>query len=185
MKLQLAMDGDDEGVQNLQSDVAEMERMIDAYLAFARGEEGEEQASAALGDVLEKAVTGARRKGGAVTLGPVEPIVLALQRNAFQRCLSNLLDNAMRHGEHVVVGATCTGDAVEITVDDDGPGIPEDQRQEVFRAFYRLDASRNLETGGVGLGLTIANDVVRGRGGEIVLGESPAGGLRATVRLPV
>lgn len=184
MKLQLAMNGDDEGVRNLQSDVAEMERMIDAYLAFARGEEGEEQATVELGDVLEEAVTGARRKGGAVALGPVEPVVLALQRNAFQRCLSNLLDNAMHHGEQVVVGASSTGDAVEITVDDDGPGISEDQRQEVFRAFYRLDASRNLETGGVGLGLTIANDVVRGHGGEIVLGESPAGGLRATVRLP-
>jgi len=184
MKLQLAMDGDDEGVRNLQSDVAEMERMIDAYLAFARGEEGEVQASVELGVALEGAVTSARRKGGAVTLGPVEPVVLALQRNAFQRCLSNLLDNAIRHGEQVVVGATITGDAVEITVDDDGPGIPEELRDEVFRAFYRLDASRNLETGGVGLGLTIANDVVRGHGGEIVLGESPAGGLRATVRLP-
>jgi two-component system osmolarity sensor histidine kinase EnvZ len=185
MKLQLAMAGDDEGVRNLQSDVAEMERMIDGYLAFARGEEGEEPAPTELGDVLEEAVAGARRKGGTVSLGPVEPIVLPLRRNAFQRCMANLLDNAMRHGEHVVVGATSAGDAVEITVDDDGPGIPEDRRQEVFGAFYRLDASRNLETGGVGLGLTIANDVVRGHGGEIVLGESPAAGLRATVRLPV
>ena len=185
MKLQLAMAGDDEGARNLQSDVAEMEHMIDGYLAFARGEEGEVQTAVELGDILEEAVADARRKGGAVTLGPVEPAVMALRRNAFRRCLANLLDNAMRHGDQIVVGAARNGEAMEITIDDDGPGIPEDQRQEVFRAFFRLDASRNLETGGVGLGLTIAGDVVHGHGGNIILGESPAGGLRATVRLPV
>lgn len=184
MKLQLAMASDDDA-RNLQSDVAEMERMIDGYLAFARGEEGEEPATVELGEVLEDAAASARRKGGAVTLGPVEPAVMALRRNAFQRCLANLLDNAMRHGDQIVVGATRGGEAIEITIDDDGPGVPEDQRQAVFKAFYRLDASRNLETGSVGLGLTIAGDVVHGHGGNIVLGDSPMGGLRATVRLPV
>jgi two-component system osmolarity sensor histidine kinase EnvZ len=185
MKLQLAMADDDEAVRDLQSDVAEMERMIDGYLAFARGEKGEEPAPVNIGDVLDEAVADARRKGAAVTLGPVEPAVLALRRNAFRRCLANLLDNAMRHGERIVVGATRGGEAIEITIDDDGPGVPEDQRQAVFKAFYRLDASRNLESGGVGLGLTIAGDVVHGLGGDIILGDSPIGGLRATVRLPL
>ncbi|MEE8275287.1 MAG: ATP-binding protein, partial [Alphaproteobacteria bacterium] len=112
-------------------------------------------------------------------------ITLAVRRDALKRCFTNLVDNALRHGEHVVIAAARNGDTVEIAIDDDGPGIPEAERGEVFRAFYRLDASRNLETGGVGLGLTIARDVVRGHGGDIVLGEAPAGGLRALVRLPI
>ena len=185
MKLQLAMEAENESVASLTSDVTEMERMIEGYLAFARGEEGEEPAPTDLAALLDEVVASGRRKGGAIELGAVERMTLSLRRGAFKRCLTNLADNAMRHGGHVSVGVARNGDAVEITIDDDGPGIPEDEREEVFKAFYRLDASRNVETGGVGLGLTIARDVVHGHGGEIVLGESPAGGLRATVRLPV
>ena len=185
MKLQLAMESEDQGVASLKSDVAEMERMIEGYLAFARGEEGEEPAPTDLAALIGEVVASGRRKGGAIEMGAVVPATLALRRGAFKRCLTNLADNAMRHGEHVSVGAQRNGDAVEITIDDDGPGIPAGEREAVFGAFYRLDASRNVETGGVGLGLTIARDVVRRHGGEILLGESPAGGLRATVRLPV
>jgi two-component system osmolarity sensor histidine kinase EnvZ len=105
--------------------------------------------------------------------------------NAFKRCLTNLIDNAIQYGDHVSVRAGHRGDAIEITVDDDGPGIPEDKRDEVFKPFYRLDGSRNPGTGGVGLGLTIARDVLRGHGGDIHLSASPNGGLRARLRVPL
>ena len=110
---------------------------------------------------------------------------LPLRPAAFKRCLAKLIGNAMRYGKTVAVTATRRGDAVEVTVDDDGPGIPAEQRDEVFRPFRRLEESRNIETGGVGLGLTIARDVVHAHGGAIMLENSPLGGLRARLRLPV
>ena len=98
---------------------------------------------------------------------------------------TNLLDNANRYAEHVTIRAGTRGNAIEVTIDDDGPGIPEDSREDVFKPFYRLDGSRNPGTGGIGLGLTIARDVLRGLGGDIVLSDSPTGGLRARLRLPL
>ncbi|MBV8167757.1 MAG: two-component sensor histidine kinase, partial [Alphaproteobacteria bacterium] len=105
--------------------------------------------------------------------------------NAFRRGITNLVANACRYGRTVAVAAHQANGTLELTVDDDGPGIPADQREEAFKPFFRIDASRNAATGGVGLGLTIARDVVRGHGGDVILGASPLGGLRATVRLPV
>src|SRR5690606_24175034 len=110
---------------------------------------------------------------------------VAVRPNAFRRCVTNLVNNAMIYGDRVAVRARRTGDAVEITVDDDGPGIPADQREEVFRPFYRLDSARSPDTGSSGLGLTIARDVIHGHGGELVLEDSPVGGARARLRLPV
>ncbi|MCH9019042.1 MAG: HAMP domain-containing protein [Proteobacteria bacterium] len=185
MKLQLAMAGDDAQIASLQADVAEMEKMIDGYLAFARGEESELAAPIDLGNLLAEVVADGRRKGGDITLACDGPVEISVRPQALRRCFTNLVDNALRHGERLAVTLSRDGDAVEIAIDDDGPGIPEAEREEVFKAFYRLDASRNLETGGVGLGLTIARDVARSHGGDIVLEDAPAGGLRALVRLPV
>jgi two-component system osmolarity sensor histidine kinase EnvZ len=188
MKLALAMLGDNPGleVEELQADVAEMEMMIDAYLAFARGEGSEPVAPADLGTLLGEVVAGARRAGGVVELDLAEPLRLPLRTGAMKRAVSNLLANARRHARRVEVRAGRRGYAtIEITIDDDGPGIPADQREEVFKPFFRLDSSRNPETGGAGLGLAIARDVVRGHGGDITLEDSPMGGLRAVIRLPV
>ena len=189
MKLQLAMEGHgegrDDGVASLTADVAEMEKMIDGYLSFARGEEVEETTAVPLQDLLADVVADSRRKGAAIELGDIDPVTLSLRPNAFKRCLVNLIDNAMRHGRKAAVSVVRGEGAVDIIIDDDGPGIPEDKREDVFKAFYRLDASRNIETGGVGLGLTIARDIARGHGGEIALHDAPGGGLRAVVRLPV
>lgn len=186
MKLQLEMGLDADAVAALKADVADMERMTEGYLAFARGEGSEIAVAVDVAELLDEVADDARRNGAAITVertpAGVAPV---LRRDAIKRALTNLVDNAARYGSRVALAAEAVNGAVDITIDDDGPGIPEDQRKAVFKAFYRLDASRNLETGGVGLGLTIAGDVVRGHGGDIILGESPAGGLRATVRLPV
>ena len=185
MKLQLALLGDAEGVDELKEDVAEMEYMLDGYLAFARGEGTETPRSEDLATILGGVVAQARRKGGMVELHTDGNLTVPLRPDAFKRSMTNLIDNAMRYGDHVSVHAGRLGEAIEITIDDDGPGIPEDKREEVFKPFYRLEGSRNPSTGGVGLGLTLARDAIRGHGGDISLGDSPDGGLRVRLRLPL
>ena len=185
MKLQLAMVEDMDGVEDLLADVSEMEHMLEGYLAFARGEGTEKPKPTDLGVLLEDVVGQVRRRGRPIDLHLEDALNMPLRPNAFKRCVTNLVENAARYGQHVSVRAGQRGDAIEITVDDDGPGIPEEKRGDVFRPFFRLDDSRNPETGGVGLGLTIARDVVRSHGGEIVLSDSPTGGLRGRIRLPL
>ena len=185
MKLQLALMGDKaDGIEELRQDVQDMERMLEGYLAFARGEGTEAPRPTDLNQLLDEVVARARRNGNGIDLHCEGEITLQVRPNAFRRCLTNLVENAARYGDHVSVRAGRRGDAVEITVDDDGPGIAEDAREEVFRPFFRLEGSRNPGTGGVGLGLTIARDVARGHGGDIALADSPTGGLRAKVRVP-
>ena len=185
MRLQLAMLGDDEGAKELQADIAEMEQMLDGYLAFARGEGAENPVPTNLSAMMVDVIAQARRNGAQIDLHSEGEILVPLRPNVFKRCLTNLIDNAARYAEHVSVRAGRRGEAIEVTIDDDGPGIPEDQRADVFKPFFRLEQSRNTGTGGVGLGLTIALDVVRGHGGDIELSESPSGGLRARIRLPL
>ncbi len=185
MKLQLAFLGEGAEIDGLRADIAEMEKMVDGYLAFARGEGSEPVVATSLRPLLEDVVEGARREGGAVELAIDGDIQLGLRPNAFRRGLTNLISNAARYGRTVLVRARSVDGAVELTVDDDGPGIPREQREDAFKPFYRLDKSRNSATGGVGLGLTIARDVFRGHGGDVILSDSPLGGLRATVRLPI
>ena len=185
LKLQLAMLGDGPDIEAMKSDVAEMEKMLDAYLAFVRGEGAEAVVSTELKPLLEEVVGGARREGGRVALEVDGDIRVQLRPNAFRRGITNLVANACRYGKTVAVSAHQSNGTLELTVDDDGPGIPPDKREDAFRPFFRFDASRNKATGGVGLGLTIARDVVRGHGGDVILDTSPLGGLRATVRLPI
>ena len=186
MKLQLELLGDPEGAAELKGDVEEMESMLEGYLAFARGEGSESPTPTSLTALLGDVVAQARRKGGnAIDLHTEGEITVPLRPAAMKRCVTNLVDNALRYADHVSVRAGRRGDAVEITIDDDGPGVPEDRRDDVFKPFFRLESSRNPVTGGVGLGLTIARDVLRGHGGDIEIGNSPSGGLRARLRLPV
>ena len=185
LKLELALAKPDGRVEAMKRDLAEMEHMIDEYLAFARGEGGEAVESVGLRNLIEEVSEGAARAGALVSI-EADPALLAQVRpNAFKRALSNLVMNAAVHGEHVtVVARPRTAGGVEIVVDDDGPGIPVEQYEEAFRPFNRLDEARNQNEKGVGLGLAIARDVARGMGGDVTLDRSPLGGLRATVRLP-
>ena len=185
IKLQLAMLKDNPDIASIQTDVIDMETMLEGYLAFARGEGGEGAVETNLSDLLREVAEGARREGAAVDLHIEGEMVLPLRRDAFRRCLTNLVSNSMLHAEHIAIRAGRREAGVVMTIDDDGPGIPVERREEVFRPFYRLDTSRNRETGGVGLGLSISRDVIRGHGGEIALDDSPLGGLRVRIRLPL
>ena len=184
MKLQLALLGDSDGTEELRQDVVDMERMLEGYLAFARGEGTEKPQPTDLNGLLDEVVARARRNGNGIDLHCEGNITVPLRPNAFRRCLTNLIENAARYAKHVSVRAGRRGETVEITVDDDGPGIAPDKREDVFRPFFRLDGSRNPGTGGVGLGLTIARDVARGHGGDVELSDSPTGGLRARLHVP-
>lgn len=185
MKLQLAMLGDGPENEELRTDVAEMEDMIEAYLAFARGEEGEAPQPTDLEVLLGEVIGAARREGAIVALNVRDTMMLPLRPQSFKRCLANIVGNARRYAHRIEVAAGRRGAAFEIVVDDDGPGIPAAERESVFKPFYRVEASRNQETGGTGLGLTIARDIARSHGGDIRLADSPMGGLRCIIRLPV
>ena len=185
MKLQHAMLGGSDEIASLKADVAEMERMIEAYLAFARGEGEEAPKRIELGTLLREVAASNRGKGAVIELDAGGDLEVQVRPDAFKRCVSNVVDNAVRYGKNVAIAAERRADVIEITIDDDGPGVPEDSREAAFKAFHRLEESRNPETGGVGLGLTIARDVMRSHGGDLVLGIAPMGGLRALLRLPV
>jgi len=172
-------------VDELKSDVAAMERMVQGYLDFARGEGAEQPRDVDLSLLIEEVAAAARRDGADISLALPEEFVMPLRPDAMRRCLANLLSNARRYGSHIWMTALPGTDSIDIFVDDDGPGIPLAERENVFRAFVRLDASRNPLTGGVGLGLTIARDVARGHGGELSLEDSPQGGLRVRLHLPL
>jgi two-component system, OmpR family, osmolarity sensor histidine kinase EnvZ len=171
-------------LEELRSDVEEMSGVIEGYLAFARGEGQEQIEPTDLGQLLSEVADRSANGHAEIAVELEGRIKLPLRPVAFRRCMTNLIDNAVRHAEHVVIRATMQRQQVWIAVDDDGPGIPAERRTEVFRPFHRLDPSRNLSTGGVGLGLTIARDIVLAHGGDIELQDSSAGGLRVLIRLP-
>ena len=184
MKLALELLRDDPAAEELKSDVVEMERMIHDYLDFARGEGTETPVETDVSLLLEDVAAAVRREGASLSLSVPPEYVMPVRPNALRRCLGNLIGNACRHSNHVWLTGVAITDGIDILVDDDGPGIRPSDRDRAFRAFVRLDPSRNPSTGGVGLGLTIARDVARSHGGEITLESSPQGGLRARVHLP-
>ena len=185
LKLELALAPPSSRTEEMKRDLSEMEHMIDEYLAFARGEGGEAVETTRLLPLLQEVAEGAVRAGAQVRVEAPDDLSIAVRPNALKRAVSNLVMNAAVHGETVEVSARILpSGGIEIAVDDDGPGIPAAQYEEAFKAFNRLDAARNQNAKGVGLGLAIARDVARGHGGEVLLDRSPLGGLRAAIRLP-
>ncbi len=190
MKLALAMMEDAPEVAELQRDVAEMETMLEGFLAFARGEAGEEAAPLDPVALAEDVAASARRRGARIAVSGVietpEAPLATLRAGAVRRALQNLLDNALTYGDETRLSVRLGARMVEFTVEDDGPGIPPEAREAALRPFTRLDAARNQDRGGgVGLGLSIAAEVARSHGGALALGESAAlGGLSARLRLP-
>ena len=185
MKLELAMMPREEpGILDLKNDVEEMQRLVDAYLGFVRGEGREAAELVDMQALLAEMADRARRAGAVVEVSGESPTLMQLRPLAIHSCLANLVDNAVRHGNRIGLSLETGARAVVIHVDDDGPGIPAEERDKVFQAFTRLDPARRRATGGVGLGLTIARDVALGHGGDISMSRSPMGGLRASLRLP-
>ena len=169
-----------EDAAEMEGDIAEMDRMIEGYLAFARGEGTEQAQEVDIAVILEDIANNARRAGSQVEIDPQRSTVVLLRADAIRRAITNLVDNAARHARHVFVSMRRPDPrGLEILVDDDGPGIPPADRERVFRPFA------SGAKGGTGLGLTIARDIVHAHGGEITLEESPKGGLRARIVLPV
>ncbi|MGH7024286.1 MAG: ATP-binding protein [Caulobacteraceae bacterium] len=185
LELELALSDPGERVEEMKRDVAEMEHMIDEYLAFARGEGAESIERVDLGRLLEEVSQSAGRSGAQLVVASEAGLAAGVRPNALKRALSNLIMNAADHADKVeVTGRAGLAGGAEIIIDDDGPGIPEDRYEEAFAPFGRLEESRNPNAKGVGLGLAIARDIIRGHGGEVTLGRSPLGGLRAVVRVP-
>lgn len=186
MKLQLAFLRDENDIEALKSDVDEMQHMLEDYMAFAKGDSGEETSIADIGDILTEIFEHARLSKENVNLKLLpRHIPLEVRRNSFKRAVNNLVTNALRYAERVDINASTGRKWLTILIDDDGPGIPKQEREEVFNAFKRLDDSRNQNQGNTGLGLSIARDIIRSHGGEIRLEQSPLGGLRAKVQVPI
>jgi two-component system osmolarity sensor histidine kinase EnvZ len=184
MKLHLALMGNSPEVAELRQEIAEMEHMLDEYLDFVRGAGGEEPQFIDLSELLAEITEDAALKGARVSLNTPGPLHARVRRQAMKRCIANLVENAIAHARSVELSLERAGGLITILVDDDGPGIPPAERDSAFRPFVRLDHARNPNTGGVGLGLTIARDIARSHGGDVTLAESPKGGLRAAVTLP-
>ena len=184
-KLELALIGDSPEVDAMKKDIDEMSRMLDGYLAFARGDAGEQSEATDMALFLEELRADAERHGHKAVASFHGYPVVTVRPNAFKRCLANLVSNAARFAKTIEITGHRDHRDLTITVDDDGSGIPPHLREDVFKPFLRLDDARNQDEGGSGLGLAIARDIARSHGGDIVLGDSPLGGLRATVRVPV
>ncbi len=184
-KLSLALMDHNEDSDEMKRDVDEMQRMLEGYLAFARGDAGEPAVAVDIREFLDDIRADSERHGAALAFDFTGDPVVRVRPDAFKRCIGNLVANAHRHARHVTLEGGRDGRFLTIHVDDDGPGIPVENRDDVFRPFVRLDQSRNQDAGGTGLGLSIARDIARSHGGDIMLGDSPFGGLRATVRIPV
>jgi two-component system osmolarity sensor histidine kinase EnvZ len=184
-KLELALLGDSSEIEMMTADVDEMQRMLEEYMAFARGDSGEQAEPVDMLALLEQLKSEAERSGHKATVGFSGDPMVTVRPQAVKRCLSNLVDNACRYGDEVRMTGVRGDMWLTVIIEDNGPGVPEDLRESVFKPFFRLDDARNQDRGGTGLGLAIARDAVRSHGGDITLSESPLGGLRATVRLPV
>jgi two-component system, OmpR family, osmolarity sensor histidine kinase EnvZ len=184
-KLELALLDDGPEVDALKRDVEEMQRMLEAYLAFARGEGKEQPAMVDVKEILDELAAEAMRHGKRATVNFAGPPIVQVRPDAFKRCIANLVANAGRYGSAIALSGAREPRWLMVQVDDNGPGIPADKREDVFRPFLRLDDARNQNEIGTGLGLSIARDIASVHGGDITLGDSPLGGLRATVRIPV
>ena len=186
MKLQATMLPDPQEQKDLLGDIDEMEKMLDGYLSFVSGEGGEKAAFVDMNELILSVLNKFRNQNAMIRYKTNDQVsAIQGREQALKRAMTNIIGNAFKYGKTVSVDLESNDRKMEIAVDDDGPGIPADKREEVFKAFYRLEESRNKETGGVGLGLSIAKDVITSHGGKIELQDSPIGGLRVLISIPL
>ncbi len=184
-RLQLALAGDAPELENLNQDVDDMQSMLEGYLDFAKGEVEEDFGRLNLGELFEKLNGDFTLHGKTLEWSMEGDPIVSVRPNAFARLITNLASNARRYADRLKIDARHTPKWLVIMFDDDGPGIPREARDDVFKPFFRLDEARNLDASGTGLGLAIARDIARSHGGNVTLEDSPLGGLRAVLRVPV
>ena len=186
MKLQLAMLPDSEENKEFIEDINEMEKMLDGYLAFVSGEGSEKNTFVDMNEMILSIINKFRNTKALIRYSTNDQVsAIQGREQALKRAVTNIISNAFNYGKTIAVGLESNNNKLEITIDDDGPGIPKEKREDVFKAFYRLDESRNKETGGVGLGLSIARDIISSHGGKIELQDSELGGLRVLISIPL
>lgn len=184
-RLQLAFLDETDQVEELKRDVQEMQNMLEGYMNFVRGDGGEQAKMTDVAAIIEEVQARLEKEGLRTETKLADGLTVKVKANALKRCVTNLVNNAARHGKVVRVAAKFIGNELSIIVEDDGPGIAPEDREEVMKPFVRLDEARNQDDTGSGLGLTIALDIARSHGGELVLSDSELGGLKASLRIPV
>ena len=182
IKLQLSFIKDKEISKKLSDDVEEMEKMLNEYLQFASSRSAETTETFDLSELLETTIMKYEKKE--ITTDISKEVFLDGRKNLMQRCFGNLIDNTIKYSANVYISLRKLNNNILITIDDDGPGIPENERENVFKPFYKIDKSRGDSKSSVGLGLSIASDIVKSHGGNIKLETSPTNGLRVKVILP-
>lgn len=186
MRLQLAMLPDTPDNKEFVEDIGEMEKMLDGYLAFVSGEGSEKNTFVDMNELILSIINKFRNTKAMIRYSTNDQVsAIQGREQALKRAVTNIISNAFNYGKTIAVALESNNNKLEISVDDDGPGIPAEKREEVFKAFYRLDESRNKETGGVGLGLSIARDIITSHGGKIELTDSELGGLRVLISIPL
>ena len=184
-KLELAVLGGGPKTKALHDDVNEMQHMLEDYMSFVRGAGGEQASETYVPDVVRSVADSLDRARRHIEIEPLPELTIRLKANAFRRLLSNVIVNAMRFGKVVRISGKQSAERLWLHVDDNGPGIPPHLREEAFRPFTRLDEARNLDNSGSGLGLAIALDIAQAQGGDITLEDSPLGGLRVVIKVPL
>ncbi len=185
LKLGLSFLGESEDIKALQQDVTDMERMVNSYLDFVRGEGEEEAVTINFVDLLRKITDIAKRHGTDITLSAPDDIVMTVRPLAMERCLSNIVGNAEKFATKILVNLNVEGQVASLKIEDNGPGVAEDKFEDIFKPFFKVDASRSKSSGGVGLGLSIARDIIHVHGGHITPCKSSMGGLCLNISLPV
>ncbi|MEP6342891.1 MAG: ATP-binding protein [Maricaulaceae bacterium] len=180
LKLHFAIDESSD--HNAKNDLVEMEQMLEGYLDFARGNTSEKREPQRLDIIISNTL---KKYSQDIEFKCDFSPIMKVQTISFTRAINNLVSNGLKYGTNVCVNLVQTDEAILIDIEDDGPGIPEDQRNDAFQAFHRLDDARNQNIEGVGLGLAIARDIIQSYGGNLILGDSRMGGLKAQIRLPL
>ena len=182
LKLQMALLEQQDLAKKMSDDIEEMERMLNEYLEFSRNQKNEETEPININDIMEEIVAKYNPKKIKLTSG--EGLWINIRPNSIKRCIINLIDNALAYGNKTEIITKKTSNNLIIIVDDDGPGIPENEYKNVIKPFYRIDKSRGQNKSGVGLGLSIANDIIRSHGGSIDLEKNSHKGLRVKISIP-
>jgi two-component system osmolarity sensor histidine kinase EnvZ len=183
LKLQLALLKQQDLAKKMSDDIEEMERMLNEYLEFSRNQKNEDTEIIEINSLIEEVVK--KYNTEKIKINFDSNIEMPLRQNTFKRCLNNLIDNSLSYGKKVEISTKKIVKDLIILIDDDGPGIPKEEYEKVIKPFYRIDKSRGQNKSGVGLGLSIANDIVRSHGGSIFLEKSPLNGLRVKISLPL